>query len=74
VAAPREVQAALSLSAPQLASTGPWFRGKYFVSGRARSCAVCGGRIDLGQSAIANMELRQCAHLGCGTIEHRRPR
>lgn len=49
-------------------SAGPWFRGSYFVSGHDRTCAVCGNAIKRGQSAVANHDLRQCAHLGCGTL------
>lgn len=49
-------------------SPRPWFRGEFFVAGRPRICAVCGLQIKPNSSAIANHELRQCAHLGCGTI------
>lgn len=51
---------------------GPWFRGHAFTAGRMRVCAVCGREIKPGQSAIANWELRQVAHLGCGTLPDRR--
>lgn len=54
--------------------SGPWFRGQYFIAARERYCAVCSGKIKPGDPAIANHELRQCAHFGCGSIEHRRPR
>jgi hypothetical protein len=45
---------------------GPWFAGVPFTSGRQRVCAVCGKSIEPGQRAVADFELQQCAHLGCG--------
>ncbi len=51
--------------------TGPWFVGEPFTAGRARVCAVCSREIKPGETAIANHDLRQCAHLGCGRIDTR---
>jgi len=56
------------------AEPSPWFVGTAFTSRRARLCAVCGQLIKLGALAIANHELQQCAHLGCGGIDRRGPR
>jgi hypothetical protein len=58
----------------QQQSVGPWFVGAYFVAGHERTCAVCGQSIRRGQSAVADYETKQCAHLGCGRVEQRRRR
>ena len=52
-------------------SSGPWFFGEPFMAGHPRVCAVCRQQIRRGETAIANHDLRQCAHLGCGKIDSR---
>ena len=48
-----------------------WFFGQPFTNWKFRWCHVCGNLIKPGAPAVANHELRKCAHLGCGGIDRR---
>jgi hypothetical protein len=68
-----EAQVAESF-AVNVPTSGPWFVGEFFRPGHARTCFVCKRPIGVGEPAVANYDLKQTAHVGCGRIQFRRGR